>query len=100
MEPDNVTRQNSTQEACRLAATGKHAALLNLLLPFSLFVGFGGFYLIPLAIYTLTNGPTLSANLELYLRWSTPVVILVTLTVYSVMRTRLLAPYIKKLSKR
>ena len=86
------------QQALRLASRGRHAVWLHLLFPLTLFFGFSLFFLLPLIAANLTT-PPVSVIIHAYLDWCVPVMIIANLLIYYRVRNRLLAPYLKQVTR-
>lgn len=91
---DRIREKSLRQKASRLAARGKNSLFFNLLFPGTLAGVFIVFYLVPLIIANILWAPVW---LQIWLEWSPPFLVIFNCVLYSVLRARILAPYIKSL---
>jgi|GEM_PF-1952661 hypothetical protein len=86
------------QQACRLAARGRHSTLFNLLIPICIVASFSSLYFLPMLVVWHWASSGFAPLLLAYLKWSLPVLIVANLLSYHWARNRMLAPYLKQLT--
>jgi hypothetical protein len=92
------TNPQILQQACRLAARGRHGTLFNLLIPICIIASFSSLYFLPMLVAWHWDSSWFARLLRSYLEWSLPVLIVVNLLSYHWARNRMLAPYLKQLN--